>query len=73
MLPDKTQVFHDKIEQKQKELKPWATKITKKKTEIDIATSERDSLVKTADSVKTSLEEARGSLEQLEADQNAKV
>ncbi|THH32819.1 hypothetical protein EUX98_g1311 [Antrodiella citrinella] len=72
-LKDKTQVFHDKIEEKQKELQPWTAKINSKKTEIDIATSERDDLVKKAESVKASLEEARGALEQLEADQKAKA
>ncbi|KAH8094744.1 RecF/RecN/SMC [Cristinia sonorae] len=71
-LKDKTQVFHDKIEEKQKELQPWTAKINSKKTEIDIATSERDDLVKKAESVKASLQEAQGTLEQLEADQRTK-
>ena len=48
-------------------------KITSKQTEIDIASSEREDLVKKAQSVKASLEEARGELEQLEADQRTKV
>ncbi|TCD63502.1 hypothetical protein EIP91_005335 [Steccherinum ochraceum] len=71
-LQDKTKPFHDKIDQKQKELQPWTAKIDTKKTEIDIATSERDDLVKKAQSVKASLEEARGALEQLQADQRSK-
>ena len=70
---DKTQVFHVKIEQKQKELQPWKTKINQKQAEIDIKTSERDMLVKKADTVKQASVEAQETLEKLKSDRKTKV
>ncbi|KZT73247.1 hypothetical protein DAEQUDRAFT_703578 [Daedalea quercina L-15889] len=69
----KTQVFHDKIEVKQKELQPWTAKINAKKAEIDLATSERDMLAKKAEAAKSASKEAQDQLEQLRADNDAKV
>lgn len=72
-LPDKTQVFHDQIEVKQKELVPWEGKINQTKAEIDIASSERDMLVQKAKAVEKSVAEAQEALQQLTSDRDAKV
>lgn len=70
---DKTQVYHDQIEVKQRELQPWTAKINKKQAELDVAKSERDMLAKKAEAAKAALDEAKSSLEQLQEDQKAKV
>lgn len=70
---DKTQVFHDQIEVKQKELQPWTAKINTKRAEIDVASSEREALVKRAEALKAASEEAQETLEGLESDQAVKV
>ncbi|KAH9980780.1 RecF/RecN/SMC protein [Russula compacta] len=72
-LKDKTQVFHDQIEQKQKELQPWKTKINQKQAEIDVKTSERDMLVKKAETIKQGSAEAQEALEKLRSDQKSKT
>ncbi|KAJ7287614.1 RecF/RecN/SMC [Mycena rebaudengoi] len=72
-LKDKTQIFHDQIEVKQKELQPWTAKINAKKAEVDIATSERDALAKKAKAVKDAAEEATNLLQTLQLEQQAKV
>ncbi|KAJ7096401.1 RecF/RecN/SMC [Mycena epipterygia] len=72
-LKDKTQVFHDQIEAKQKDLQPWTTKINAKKAEVDVATSEREALGKKAKAVQDAAEEAGVKLEQLQVDQEGKV
>ncbi|KAJ6475290.1 RecF/RecN/SMC [Mycena vitilis] len=72
-LKDKTQVFHDQIEAKQKDLQPWTTKINAKKAEVDVATSERDALAKKAKAVQDATEEASSALQQLQADQETKL
>ncbi|KAF8492752.1 RecF/RecN/SMC [Russula emetica] len=72
-LKDKTQVFHVQIEQKQKELQPWKTKINQKQAEIDIKTSERDMLVKKAETIKQASAEAQEALEKLKSDQKMKI
>ncbi|KAK0434825.1 RecF/RecN/SMC N terminal domain-containing protein [Armillaria borealis] len=71
-LKDKTQVFHDQIEAKQKELQPWTTKLNAKQAEIDVATSERDALVQKAERIKDLSKDAEESLADLRKDQNAK-
>jgi structural maintenance of chromosome 4 len=70
---DKTQVFHDQIEQKQKELQPWKTKINQKQADIDVKTSERDMLIKKAEAIKQASAEAQEALENLRNDQKTKV
>lgn len=70
---DKTQVFHDQIEVKQKELQPWRARINSKQAEIDVATGERDALVKKAEEIKRTHKEAQETLSQLHADQASKV
>lgn len=70
---DKTQVFHDQIEAKQKELQPWTAKINKKQADIDVASSERDALAKKAEGVKRMSEEAEETLQNLQSDQTVKV
>ncbi|KAJ6609837.1 RecF/RecN/SMC [Mycena sp. CBHHK59/15] len=72
-LKDKTQVFHDQIEVKQKELQPWTAKINTKKAEVDVASSERDALAKKAKAVKEAAEEASETLQNLQLEQQAKV
>ncbi|KAK7695127.1 hypothetical protein QCA50_002317 [Cerrena zonata] len=71
-LKDKTQVFHDQIEVKQKELQPWTAKINAKQAEIDVATSERDMLAQKAEQVKKTFETAKGDLERLQTDHESK-
>ena len=70
---DKTQVFHDQIEVKQKELQPWTSKINGKQAEIDVARSERDELAKKAEAVKEASKEAQENLERLRAELETKV
>lgn len=70
---DRTQVFHDQIVAKQRELQPWTLKINKKRADIDIATSERDTLTKKAEELQAGMEEAEGTLRQLQGDQQVKV
>ncbi len=70
---DKTQVFHDQIEVKQKELQPWNTKINSKQAEIDLATNERDMLAKKAADVKEALDNAQKQLEELQSAYEGKV
>ncbi|KAH9953375.1 hypothetical protein BC827DRAFT_1248888 [Russula dissimulans] len=72
-LKDKTQVFHDQIEQKQKELQPWKTKVNQKQAEIDIKASERDMLVKKAEGIRQASSEAQEALEKLRSDQKSKI
>ncbi|KAG6333811.1 hypothetical protein ID866_5281 [Astraeus odoratus] len=72
-LKDKTQVFHDQIEAKQKELQPWTAKINAKKAKIDIATSERDALAKKAAALKDAVKDAQADLEAKQAAQEAKL
>ncbi|KAF8899368.1 hypothetical protein BD779DRAFT_1607830 [Infundibulicybe gibba] len=67
-LKDKTQVFHDQIEVKQKELQPWTAKINKKQAEVDVASSERDALAKKAAAIGESSREASETLTQLQSD-----
>ncbi|KAK0504192.1 hypothetical protein EDD18DRAFT_1457261 [Armillaria luteobubalina] len=69
----KTQVFHNQIEAKQKELQPWTTKLNVKQAEIDVATSERDALVQKAERIKDLSKDAENSLEELRSDQTVKV
>lgn len=73
MLSDKTQGFHDQIEQKQRDLQPWTAKRSKKQAEIDIKTSERDSLVKRAEAVQEAGKEAKENLAKFRAEQESKV
>lgn len=70
---DKTQVFHDQIEVKQKELQPWINKINAKEASIGVATSERDALAKKASGLKDAVKNAQDDLEQQQATQQAKV
>ncbi|KAI0275213.1 RecF/RecN/SMC N terminal domain-containing protein [Gloeopeniophorella convolvens] len=72
-LKDKTQVFHDQIEQKQKELQPWKAKINQKQAEVDVKASERDMLLKKAEAIKQASEEAQQALEVLRTEQQTKV
>ncbi|KAJ6593824.1 RecF/RecN/SMC [Mycena capillaripes] len=72
-LKDKTQVFHDQIEVKQKDLQPWTAKINAKKAEVAVATSERDALAKKAKAAQEATEEASNTLQQLREDQQTKL
>ncbi|KAF8079236.1 RecF/RecN/SMC N terminal domain-containing protein [Lyophyllum atratum] len=72
-LRDKTQVFHDQIEAKQKELQPWTAKINAKQAEIDVASSERDALVKKAEALEATRKDAQDTLNGLNSDHGVKV
>ena len=73
MATDKTQVFHDQIQAKQKELQPWTAQINTKQAEIDVATSERDALAKKAQALQAASKEAGETLEALQEDLQTKV
>ncbi|GLB43651.1 putative SMC proteins Flexible Hinge domain containing protein [Lyophyllum shimeji] len=72
-LKDKTQVFHDQIELKQKELQPWTAKINAKQAEVDVASSERDALAKKAETREAARKDAQDTLEGLNSDHAVKV
>jgi structural maintenance of chromosome 4 len=72
-MSDKTQVFHDQIEAKQKELAPWEAKINKTKAELGIASSEREMLSQKAKAIENSAIEAQATLERLTIDRDEKV
>ena len=72
-VTDKTQVFHDQIEVKQKELQPWVNKVNAKRAAIGVATSERDALAKKAAAVKDAVTNAQADLEQQQTTQQDKV
>ncbi|KAH9007805.1 SMCs flexible hinge [Lactarius hengduanensis] len=71
-LEDKSRVFRDRIEQKQKELQPWKAKVDQKQAEVDVKTSERDMLVKRAEAVEQASAEAHEALETAKSVQTAK-
>lgn len=73
MFADKTQVFHNQIELKQKELQPWTAKINTKQAEVDVASSERDALAEKAEAIKQAGKQAQEALEKLQTDQEAKA
>ncbi|KAG1842247.1 RecF/RecN/SMC N terminal domain-containing protein [Suillus subalutaceus] len=72
-LKDKTQVFHEQIEAKQKELQPWTAKINVKQAAIDVASSERDALAKKATGLKDAVTQAEGQLVELQVEQEGKL
>ncbi|KAH9032484.1 SMCs flexible hinge [Lactarius pseudohatsudake] len=72
-LEDKSRVFRDRIEQKQKELQPWKAKVDQKQAEVDVKTSERDMLVKRAEAVEQASAEAHEALETAKSVQTAKI
>ena len=73
MATDKTQVFHDQIQAKQKELQPWTAQINTKQAEIDVATSERDALAKKAQALQAANKEASETFRALQEDLQTKV
>lgn len=70
---DKTQVFHDQIQDKQKELQPWTAQINAKQAEIDVATSERDALVEKAETLRTQTKDAEEMYSSLQLEYKSKV
>jgi chromosome segregation ATPase len=70
---DKTQVFHDQIEVKQKALEPWASKINGCQSTLDVATGERDMLANKLEDLRKSLEEAEKEVTALNFDKKNKV
>ena len=72
MCIDKTQIFHDQIEVKQKELEPWNKKINDKEAEIKIAKGEREALQAKAAQAKASLDRAETDLIHLREDYESK-
>lgn len=65
-LKDKTQVFADQIEIKQAELVPWAAQVSDKKVALDLATSERNLLLKKASDHSSALVAAQKTVERIE-------
>ncbi|EIN14323.1 hypothetical protein PUNSTDRAFT_129962 [Punctularia strigosozonata HHB-11173 SS5] len=72
-LRDKTQIFHDQIEKKQRELQPWNEKANKAKAELEVAQSERNELSKKAEAAQFAMESAQEELDQLNGDQDTKT
>lgn len=68
----KTQKFTVEIEKRQKELAPWTEKINDKQAEINVATSERDALMKKAQDHEEALRAAEENLKELRSDQKVK-
>jgi len=66
-------VFHDKIQEKQKDLQPWTAQINAKQADIDVASSERDALSKKAESLKLQLRESEETLATLQSEYKSKV
>ncbi|KAH9163388.1 hypothetical protein EDB89DRAFT_2078857 [Lactarius sanguifluus] len=73
MRDNRTWVFHDQIEQNQKELQPWKMKINQKQAKVDVKTSEQDMLLKKAKAVEQASAEAHKALETVKSDQRAKI
>ncbi|EFP77431.2 uncharacterized protein PGTG_03387 [Puccinia graminis f. sp. tritici CRL 75-36-700-3] len=71
-LKDKTQVFADQIEIKQAELAPWAAQVTSKKAALDLATSERDLLLKKATDFSSALASAQETVTRIDEETKAK-
>ncbi|KAH9824306.1 hypothetical protein DFH28DRAFT_1162775 [Melampsora americana] len=72
-LKDKTQVFADQIEVKQAELAPWAAQVTSKKAALDLATSERNLILKKTEDAKASLEAAQDTIKRIETESKTKA
>ncbi|EFI28737.1 hypothetical protein CC1G_13763 [Coprinopsis cinerea okayama7 len=72
-LRGKTAKFHKQIEQKQKELEPWTNKIDAKKTQLDVAQSERDTLVQRGEALKQAVAEAQETYKNLQEEQQEKL
>lgn len=70
---DKTQVFHDQIEAKQKELQPWTAQINAKQADVDVASSEREALAEKAKERETARKDAEGTLDDLKGDHEVNV
>ncbi len=69
----KTDEFTNKIEVKQRELEPWAAKISEKKSAIDVAESERKVLATKATALEQGLEQAKSDLAGLKENEGSKV
>ncbi|KAI6136025.1 hypothetical protein F5141DRAFT_4647 [Pisolithus sp. B1] len=72
-LKDKTQVFHDQIEVKQKELEPWTAKINAKRASVDVATSEREALMRKVTGLEDAVKDAEVDLETRQANLEEKL
>ncbi|RXW12128.1 hypothetical protein EST38_g13726, partial [Candolleomyces aberdarensis] len=71
-LRGKTQVFHDQIQKKQKELQPWKSKIDAAEAAIEIRAGERDTLKDRAEKRRGALNEAETTLADLVKEQGAR-
>jgi structural maintenance of chromosome 4 len=72
-LKGKTQVFHDQIQKKQKELQPWKSKIDAAEAAIEIRAGERETLQDRADKRREALDEAQMTFDDLVREQEARV
>lgn len=70
---DKTQIYHDQIEAKQRELEPWTTQINEKQAALDISSGERKLLVTKVDTLKQALLGSEEAMSNLKADKVLKV
>lgn len=66
-------MFADQIEIKQAELAPWAAQVTTKKAALELATSERNLLVKKTADIEDSLQAAEDTVRRIEAESGQKV
>jgi structural maintenance of chromosome 4 len=57
-LEGKTEIYSNKIEEKQRELSPWSEKINTKQSAIDVTQSEYNFLKEKIDSTRKDLEQA---------------
>nr|WJN25097.1 condensin complex subunit [Farysia itapuensis] len=71
-LKGKTEIFSRAIEQKQKELQPWTSKISEKTAARDVAQEERQLLASRSEQVEAGIAEAKQALEDLELDNRSK-
>ena len=73
LVLDKTQIYHDEIEAKQKELAPWTAKVNKVQSVLDVAKGERDLLVGKARGLMQATQDAHEQLNNLNNLRAAKV
>lgn len=73
IFTDKTQVFTQQIEAKQRELQPWSAKIRQKEGEVNIAKNEKDSIQRKVEAAQNAGAEAKAALDALKAEHQTKV
>jgi structural maintenance of chromosome 4 len=69
---DKTAHFSQQIEEKQRELQPWAERAAEKQSNIDVMASERNLLAEKSTSVERAIEEVEAALAQIVEESDSK-